>query len=221
MIKEIKKKREKFGSIITFVPDDLRLENFLSHTSLSAYVIAHRIGASNDKGFGQLVVGHRAVPKLKNVIGHYISQIRGGELVVFIGPDTNLLDNGTKVYDHLDANRIERAFALWLGTREKPSAIILSSALIEHLFHAIPDQLDMNGDWIGFIDGWLKKYIFGGRYFDGNDFVSLVVTELVPAESYIIEQDPVMADAGVAVTAPVFEEPVIEKKKPGRPKTKK
>jgi len=227
MIIEIKKKRTKFGSVLSFVNNDEQLTNLLKHNQSSAYVIAHRIGASDDRGYGILIVGHRSVPKFKNVIGHYISQIRGGELAVFLRPDSSILGDASGIFNHLDANRIERAYGLYLGPAGSPAAIVISSTLMEHLFHAIPDSLGMDGDWVGFIDGWLKKSLFGGRYFDGNALASVSTKEVKPADEYIIddyvpEPDPVASDSGPAVEAPVFEEPeVVVKKKPGRPKTKK
>lgn len=178
MIKEIKKKRNKFGSVVSFVTSDAQLPDLLKHTAVSAFVVAHHVGGSDDKGFGQLIAGHRLVPKLKDVVGHYISQIRGGELVVFLKPGVTLLEDGSKVYDFLDNNRIERAYGLYLGPKDTPSAIILSGTLIEHLFHAIPYQIDMSGDWMGAINVFLQKSLFGGRYFDGNGLVALA--EKVP-----------------------------------------
>jgi len=221
MIKEIKKKRTKFGSVISFVKDEEQLASMMKHNAVSAYAIAHRIGTSDDKGFGVLIVGHKNVPKLKNVVGHYISQIRGGELVVFMRPESALLGDGSAVYDHLDANRIERAYAMYIGSPDAPAAIVISSTLMEHLFHGIPDQLDMNGDWIGFIDGWLKKSLFGGRYFDGNSLVSLSTKESIPASEYKIEDVPIPVAAAPETIVVETVEAVVEKRKPGRPKTKK
>ncbi len=222
MIKELKKKRDKFGAIISFVREEAELQEILSHNAVSAYVIAHRVGLSEDKGYGLNIVGHRTTPKFKNVVGHYLTQVRGGEPVVFLKAGSALLEDGSRFYNHLDSLRLDRAYAIYLGPEESPVSVIMSATLMEHLFHAIPDQLNMEGDWVGMIHGWLKKSLLGGRYIDGNQLVSLVSKEKVPVESYIIEPDPVMADAGSAVTAPVFEEPEAPvKRKPGRPKTKK
>ncbi len=224
MITEIKKKRTKFGCVISYTNNSTQEENLLSHTAVSAYVIVHKVGSNNDQGFGKIVMGYRSTPKFKSIIGHYLQQIRGGEAVVLIRPDTNILEDGARIFKYLDDNRIERAFALWVGSTDKPVAIVISSTLMEHLFHAIPDTMDMDADWIGFTDLWLKKSLFGGRYIDGNTLVGIATKEVVPAEEYIIEPDPVAADAGPAVEVAVFEEPAIEvvaKRKPGRPKKAK
>lgn len=223
MIREIKKKQTKYGTVLSFAHNDEQVAELLKHSAIAAYAIVHKIGQTNDKlGFGQMVVGHKIVPKFKNVIGHYIGQIRGGELVVLLKPEASLMGDASGIYNHLDANRIERAYAMYLGSADHPTAIILSSTLMEHLFHAIPDQLDMSGDWIGFVDGWLKKAIFGGRYFDGNALASLAVKEKIPAAEYKIEPDDapraIITTEGKVRTEPEAE---VAKRRPGRPKTKK
>lgn len=224
MIKELKKKRTKFGAIISFVTDDEQLARVVSHTSASGFAIAHRVGTTRDEGYGVLVVGHKTVPKFKAVIGHYLTQIRGSEPVVFLKPDTTLVDDGARLYDFLDANRMDRAYAFYLGTPNSISAIIISSTLMEHLFQAVPDQLAIDGEWLEYVNTWLKKALFGGRYQDGNHLVGIAVKQKesqpeasqTPADQYVIEPE---------TSAPIQSSPepmpLPEKRRPGRPKTKK
>lgn len=222
MIKEIKKKMTRFGSIISYASNDLELEGMLRNVEHAANVTVHRVGDSNDKGFGQTVVGHKRVPKFKDVIGNYLMQIRGGELIAFLKPNTTILSDAERIYDFLDTNRLDRAFGFFIGDSSAPYGVILSGHLIEHLFHAIPDQLDMEGNWMGFLDDWLKNTLYGSRYFDANELISASITlkEVKPAADYpIVDISPeVPAEPQTKEVAPVS---TPARRGPGRPKTKK
>lgn len=177
MIKEIKKKQAKIGAVITYFDpaNGEDLEYLTSLNSLSATTYIHTKVAGQQKAAvnGVQLVPHKSVPKLKSVVGHYISQFRVEGLVIFMPQTTRLLSDAEKVFQLLDSNRIERAFGFYCGPIENPWAIGVHASLIEHLYHSIPDALDMDGNWLGWLHLWTRKSLIGGRYFDGNNYFAV------------------------------------------------
>ncbi len=227
MITEITIKKNKFGNIISSFIGGLNTSedaaNLESMNAFSAFVAIH----VTDPAFksktvrdGVSYVYQKTGPKLKPAIGHYISQIRGDQTVAFVKPSVRFLEDITRVYQFAASNRMERAYGFFVGSPEDPSVVAFTGAIMPHLFHAVPDQMEMTGDWLNWLHKWAPKAMMHHRYFDANSLVSISHPEKVPAESYKIEDSPLPESALQAMASYVNDVVVAEpaKKKPGRPK---
>jgi hypothetical protein len=220
MIREIKQKKSKFGTIIsshvTGIDSDEHIRLLESMNAFSAFVTIHTNDDRKNGANGITYVKAKNGPKLKVAIGHHISQIRGDQLVAFVNPKVVFLDNIARVYDYAEANRMERSYGFFLGDQKNPSVVALTGSVVPHLFHAVPEQMSMEGvDWIKWIHEWTPKAIMKHRYFDANHLVGIMMPRAV---------DPASVAISLVDSAPepqsIVEEAVV-KKKPGRPKTKK
>jgi hypothetical protein len=245
MIKEIKRKKEKFGAIITTYSDVIPNDVIEGHRAYSAYVEIHTQGVSSDKGQGVRIIGHKTTPKLKMAIGRYITHIRAGDVVVFKGSNVKLSNDGIAIYDYIDKLKMERTYGFYLGDANKPDAVGISPSLMEHLFHGCPESLEMSGDWVTWVHNWMLKNLMNpGRYFDGNGLVNSysadkasLVSEPIPATAKDASEYTISENTGPKpsdfvgegkysielATGKVSENNVVEpktKKKPGRPKKK-
>ncbi len=92
MLQEIKKKMNKFGSIVTYFDHAMdttsNMATLNAMKNIAAFVDIHHIGTSFEKDYGVNWIGYKVVPPAQRLIGHVISQIRGDGLVVFVKPST-------------------------------------------------------------------------------------------------------------------------------------
>lgn len=191
MIREIKKKQTKIGTIISvFLPGqntEDEAKNLESMNAFSAFVTIHTIGRNGEVANGVSCINHKAGPKLKNALGHHLSLIRGDQLFALVLPSVKFLGDISKVYEFAENNRMERAYGFFIGNSDRPSVVAFTGALAEHLFHAIPDNLEMTGDgWLQWVHEWAPKAMMAHRYFDANALVSIAVPEIVPTEVVVV-----------------------------------
>lgn len=216
MIREIKKRYTKIGTIISAAADSGEAGKIELMNKFAAFVSIHNLEKSGEIAGGITYVRQSGVLKLKQAIGHHISQIRGDQVFALVLPSTVFAEDISKVYEFAENNRMERAYGFFLGNPDRPTVVAFTGALSEHLFHAIPDKLEMTGDeWIQWAHQWAPKAMMNHRYFNANPYCSVAVPHIVdPAAEAISLVDP--------VPAPVVEPtPEPAKRKPGRPKTKK
>ncbi len=243
MITELKIKKRKFGTIISSLVDGFNSPedavNLESMNAYSAFVTIHTTHKSGEVANGVNYYKQKVGPKLKQAIGHHIAQIRGDQVLAMTLPTTILLEDMTRVYAFAEGNRMERAYGFFLGDPENPSLVALSGPIVPHLFHAIPDQMDMIGtEWLKWIHTWAPRAMMSHRYFDANQYCAMATRkaqEVKPAENYPI----VDASIPEAYTPPAPESLVsahitsempaeaketakaeVLKRKPGRPKKK-
>lgn len=228
MIREIKKKQSKFGTIISSFVEGLNTPdeaaNLESMNAFSAFVAIHTLSKlKQPDAAGVTYVTQKTGPKLKQAIGNYISQIRGDQIVAFVRPSTKFLEDIARVFLFAERNRMERAYGFYVGNPNNPEVVAFTAAIIPHLFHVVPDQMDMIGDdWINYLHKWAPKAMMSHRYFDANELVAIAVPEKVPAASYSLAPDQFQATVPNEVIEIKGEGPVVVvKAKPGRKKAKK
>lgn len=224
MIKEIKKKQNKFGTIITYFNHEHETpaseESLNSLGAISAHVDIHHVGKSYEKTYGVNWVGYKATPPAKNLISHHISKFRGGDgIVLFLKPGIVLNQDIEPLYGYLAGNRMERAYGFWVGPYEAPVAVGVSAPLMEHLFHAIPDKTKADEDYIRWVHGWIMKTLQGGRSFDAT-----AILMPKPVSEPQKQPEPVKSDSKAVSEHPAPPSgwdpsgKVTEKRKRGRPK---
>jgi hypothetical protein len=218
-IREIKPRKNRFGTIISYfvdgvnTPDDAA--NLGSIGAFSAFVAIHTLGNPPQPNVdGVTYITHRVGPRLKSAIGHYISQIRGEQLIAFVNPSTRLIEDATRIYQYADSYRMERAFGFFAGNPENPTVVGFSAAIMPHLFHAVPEQMDVGGEWLKWMHKWAPRAMMPHRYFDANGLIAVADVEVKPAESYEIVSEPIV------VPEKAQESVLVEKRKAGRPKKK-
>jgi hypothetical protein len=208
MIKELKFKKTKLGAVITAIesPDEPTITAISKWVDSAGLVIVH--GPLQPKNpfpagvHGSAYVGHKAVPVLfKSVLGEYLMRVRGDGLLAFCGPKIGLKADFSGIYHFADSNRMERAYGFFATEGAVPYFFCFSGAMLEHLYHACPPNLNMcSPEWAVWLDGWAKKSMMKHRYFDASSFG---IAWLPKPLDIPIEEVP----------EPVVEKPVKKKKK--------
>lgn len=206
MIREIKLRKNKFGTIISAFEEGVNTRddaaNLESMNAYSAFVTIHTKGKTREVANGVNYIGYKSTPKLKQAVGHHIAQIRGDQLVAFVLPSMTMLEDITRVYAFADANRMERAYGFFLGEPNKPSLVAISGPIVPHLFHSIPDQMDMTGEaWLQWIHEWAPKTMMQHRYFNANQYCNVATKRIVVDEPVVV--------GGIAVEVTDAEIPAI------------
>lgn len=224
MIREIKRKYAKIGTIISAAANSGEASKIELMNAFAGFVTIHNLEKAGEIQGGITYVRQAGVLKLKQAIGYHISQIRGDQIFALVLPSTNFAEDISRVYDFAAANRMERAYGFFLGNSDRPSVVAFTGVLAEHLFHAIPDKLEMVGDdWIKWVHDWAPKAMMTHRYFNGNPFCSISVPHIPdPAASAILLEENYVRNEALRAELLAANRPVVEtgKRRPGRPKKK-
>lgn len=192
MIREIKIKKDKFGSIISSFVEGVNTphdaEALKSNNSVSDYVTIHTLGAPKEVANGVNYVRQKTGPKLKQAIGHEIQQVRGDKLVAFIKPSVLFIENAERIFQYAESNRMERSYGFFIGPADNPHVVGFAGALMPHIFHAVPDDMDMTGDeWIQFIHKWAPRNMMHHRYFDATELCRVAVPgAILPVSTQVV-----------------------------------
>lgn len=219
MIREIKKKYSKIGTIISAAADSGEASRIELMSKYAAFVTIHNLERQGEIAGGITYVRQNGVLRLKQAIGYHISQIRGDQVFALVLPSTSFEEDISKVYEFADSNRMERAYGFFLGNKDRPTVVAFTGPLAEHLFHAVPDKLEMVGDeWIQWVHQWAPNAMMSHRYFDGSPYCATSKPHVPdPAATAI----PLVDIPLVVQEEPAVVKVETAKRKPGRPKTKK
>lgn len=142
------------------------------------------------------------VPTFREVMSSFIQLPSGNGFVGICNSGIQLCADAEPLFQHVDDLRMTHAWASHSGG-DIPELFVMSGSMVLHFIREIPFEMPFGGaEWRIWLHNWMKTYMQLHRYFDANAF-NLVITTI--PEPVKVEIPP---------------EPIIEKKRPGRPKKK-
>ncbi len=213
MITEIKMKRDKIASGLTFSGPPEVIESWAKSFP--------RVVVYGDKEPPKLdgvrFVPTKVRPVVKNLLGTYLYMIPGNEVLIMANPDILVGGDRLKLLAYVSSQKMELAWACHCDIDGQPRAFIMSAAVVGHLMRDIPEKMTMDDPWLKWVAEWMVRMLPPHRYFDGTEYGIVRSLENPVLNAYSVApepiQEPVEAETPVSLVMPV-------KRKQGRPKSK-
>lgn len=107
---------------------------------------------------------------IKKLLGNYIQQIPGLEVVILSAPSLKIGGRQQDLLKYVDAMAYDMAWGCNCETPHGERLFVLSSAVIPHIINDMTDKVTLEGrQWSDNLHAWLKLTLVH-RYFDGTQY---------------------------------------------------
>jgi hypothetical protein len=188
----IKLKRNRLGAVLSTIDPNLSIPLDTQRTAVAnwstkaAKVLIYGPEAPV-ANHGVRHVKTASTAPINNLLATYMQSIPGNEVCMIANPDCVVADV-MPLLSHIDAQRMEMAWAGHVDFGIKPSVFFLSSPVVAHLLNDIPQGMTFKNDWQFWIHNWFQK-LLRHRYFDATPFAPVV--EIAFIENVPTAQSPV------------------------------
>lgn len=177
----IKHKRNKLGSVLSTIDPALPIQLDSQHSAVANWSAKSAklfiIGPSAPQvANGTRFIRTGPTPPIHNLLGTYLQSIPGSEVCMISSPDC-VISDVMPLLNHIDAQKMELAWASHVDFGVTPSVFFLSSPVIAHMLNDIPRTLTFQQDWRAWVHGWFQR-LLRHRYFDATSFSPVV--EVLP-----------------------------------------